>query len=294
MKVTSRGLGSWHPWSLLLSRRMVWEESQELLAGVQVWAGLHGWACPESRSPPAVPGGAGWRGHRSSGRSLGPPSRLWVRDPTVSSSQKLLLLPGGGEELGRPDVLTQSWGECIWAGWGPAGTDRRAGVGGEVRVEAPLPLEEVLVSIPRVGKLALESGFESLLCHLFVPVTLGKLLNPPNLVVLSDVEITPQSSPQAGCHLRLVQGEARPWGGTNFLGWWLGWGRGLRLFWILGCLDFPGLCPPAAPLQPARGRVRTCWGHIWSTRWPQCGLSGTKTGGQWPACVSRALSGRCA
>lgn len=40
--------------SLLLSRRTVREKSQELLASVQVWAILHGWACLEHQALPAT------------------------------------------------------------------------------------------------------------------------------------------------------------------------------------------------------------------------------------------------
>lgn len=101
---SEEGLVSWHLWSLLLSRRMVWEKSQELLAAIQIWAGLHGWACPEQCVPPTtspcleaqarkvmeargIPRGA-------AGAARGPQSRLHDGPHLVASSQKLLTAPG--------------------------------------------------------------------------------------------------------------------------------------------------------------------------------------------------------
>lgn len=49
------GQGSWHSQGLLLSRRTVWEASQEWLAGIQAWAhqgcGAHSPAAPPAGQP---------------------------------------------------------------------------------------------------------------------------------------------------------------------------------------------------------------------------------------------------
>lgn len=80
------GQGSWHSWSPLLSRRMVWETSQELLAGIQVWARLPAGLAQSSGSHP--PPTHVWRGR---------PERAQPRSPRVG-------LPLGGVAQVRPAV----------------------------------------------------------------------------------------------------------------------------------------------------------------------------------------------
>lgn len=96
------GLGSWHLPCLLLSRRMVWEKSQELAGCHPVLHWNTGLGLPRALSPAyhqLMPGGTDQKGHRGQGcfqRSLRlgvvTQSRLYL----LFSSQKLVLAHGEG------------------------------------------------------------------------------------------------------------------------------------------------------------------------------------------------------
>lgn len=86
--VTEGGQGSWHSWSLLLSRRLVWEKSQNCWpasrSGLDYPTGLA--RSPESHLPPAH----AWRPEVTEARGvprgaqLGSPKHAVCQGPTLS------------------------------------------------------------------------------------------------------------------------------------------------------------------------------------------------------------------
>lgn len=100
--VTEGGQGSWHSWSLLLSRRLVWEKSQNCWpasrSGLDYPTGLA--RSPESHLPPAH----AWRPEVTEARGV--PKACCVPGPHLVTSSQKLLTALGVEKQGRCSTLT--------------------------------------------------------------------------------------------------------------------------------------------------------------------------------------------